>query len=310
MSFQLKIIFAGTPAFAAVALEALLDAGHQLALVLTQPDRPAGRGLKPRVSAVKQLAEARGLRVMQPASLKDATVVDELAQAGADVMVVVAYGLLLPATVLGLPRLGCLNIHASLLPRWRGAAPVQRAILAGDRETGVTIMQMDRGLDTGPMLLAQPVKIDDSDTTQTLHDKLAAIGAQLIVRALQEPLRPVAQDAALATYAEKISKAEARIDWTRQASEIDRQIRAFNPSPGAYTTAADGHMLKIWRAEVVAAEPALPGTVVHAGADGIVVAAGAGALRLLELQRAGGKRLAAKLFLAGMPLPPGTRFEA
>lgn len=293
-----------------MALEALLDAGHQLALVLTQPDRPAGRGLKPRVSAVKQLAEASGLRVMQPASLKDATVVDELAQAGADVMVVVAYGLLLPATVLALPRLGCLNIHASLLPRWRGAAPIQRAILAGDRETGVTIMQMDRGLDTGPMLLAQPVKIDDSDTTQTLHDKLAAVGAQLIVRVLNEQPQPHAQDEAQATYAAKIDKTEARIDWTRHAQEIDRLIRAFNPSPGAYTTAADGHLLKIWRAEVTAAEPAVPGTVVHSGTDGIVVAAGAGALRLLELQRAGGKRLEAKQFLAGTPMIPGVRFEA
>lgn len=306
----MKIIFAGTPAFAAAALKALLDAGHQVALVLTQPDRPAGRGLKTRASAVKQLALERGLPLAQPVSLKDPAIVDELARIGADVMVVVAYGLLLPATVLALPRLGCLNIHASLLPRWRGAAPIQRAILAGDGETGVTIMQMDCGLDTGPMLLAQPVKIDNNDTAQTLHDKLAAVGAQLIVRALQEPLQPVAQDAAQATYAAKIDKAEARIDWTLRAQEIDRLIRAFNPSPGAYTTAADGHLLKIWHAEVVAAEPALPGTVVHAGTDGIVVAAGAGALRLLELQRAGGKRLAAKLFLAGMSLPPGTRFAA
>lgn len=306
----MKIIFAGTPAFAAAALAALLDAGHQVALVLTQPDRPAGRGLKTRASAVKQLALERGLPLAQPVSLKDPAIVDELARIGADVMVVVAYGLLLPAAVLALPRRGCLNIHASLLPRWRGAAPIQRAILAGDNETGVTIMQMDRGLDTGPMLLAQPVKIDNDDTAQTLHDKLAAVGARLIVRALQEPLQPVAQDAARATYAAKIDKGEARIDWTRRAPEIDRLIRAFNPSPGAYTTAADGHLLKIWRAEVVAAEPAAPGTVVHAGTDGIVVAAGAGALRLLELQRAGGKRLAAKLFLAGTPLPPGTRFAA
>jgi methionyl-tRNA formyltransferase len=306
----LKIIFAGTPAFAAAALAALLDAGHQVALVLTQPDRPAGRGLKTRASAVKQLALERGLPLAQPGSLKDPAVVDELARTGADVMVVVAYGLLLPAAVLALPRRGCLNIHASLLPRWRGAAPIQRAILAGDAETGVTIMQMDRGLDTGPMLLAQPVKIDNEDTAQTLHDKLAAVGAQLIVRALEEQPRPVAQDAVRATYAAKIDRAEARIDWTRRAQEIDRLIRAFNPSPGAYTTAADGHMLKIWRAVMVAAEPALPGTVVHAGTDGIVVATGASALRLLELQRAGGKRLAAKLFLAGTPLPPGTRFAA
>jgi methionyl-tRNA formyltransferase len=223
-------------------------------------------------------------------------------------MVVAAYGLMLPATVLALPRLGCLNIHASLLPRWRGAAPIQRAILAGDRETGVTIMQMDAGLDTGAMLLAQALPIADDDNAQTLHDKLAALGAQLIVRALREQPAAVAQDDARATYAAKINKGEARIDWNKPAAELARAIRAFNPAPGAYTT-WHGQPLKLWRAEPVSAVPATPGTVLQADAGGIVVATGDGALRLLELQRAGGKRLAAQPFLAGAPIPPGERLD-
>lgn len=304
----MNILFAGTPAFAAAALDALLLAGHQVSLVLTQPDRPAGRGLKPQASAVKQLALAHQLSVAQPASLKDEAVVDQLAAVGADVMIVAAYGLILPGSVLQLPRLGCLNIHASLLPRWRGAAPIQRAILAGDAETGITIMQMDAGLDTGAMLMTGAIPIADDDTAQTLHDKLAALGAQLIVRVLREQPPAVAQDNARATYAAKITKAEARIDWTRPAIELARAIRAYNPVPGAHTT-WHGQPLKLWRAEPVAASAASPGTVLQADAGGIVVAAGNGALRLLELQRAGGKRLAAQTFLAGATFQPGERLD-
>ena len=304
----MNILFAGTPAFAAAALDALLQAGHRVPLVLTQPDRPAGRGLKPQASAVKQLALSKQLAVAQPATLKDDAVIAQLAAVGADAMVVAAYGLILPESVLRLPRLGCLNIHASLLPRWRGAAPIQRAILAGDRETGVTIMQMDAGLDTGAMLLEQAIPIADDDNAQTLHDKLAALGAQLIVRVLHEQPAAVAQDHARASYATKITKAEARIDWNRPAAELARAIRAYNPMPGAYTT-WQGQPLKLWRAEPVSAASAVPGTVLLADADGIVVATGDGALRLLELQRAGGKRLAAASFLTGAALQPGERLD-
>ena len=304
----MNILFAGTPAFAAAALDALLQAGHRVPLVLTQPDRPAGRGLKPQASAVKQLALSKQLAVAQPATLKDDVVIAQLAAVGADAMVVAAYGLILPESVLRLPRLGCLNIHASLLPRWRGAAPIQRAILAGDRETGVTIMQMDAGLDTGAMLLEQAIPIADDDNAQTLHDKLAALGAQLIVRVLHEQPAAVAQDHARASYATKITKAEARIDWNRPAAELARAIRAYNPMPGAYTT-WQGQPLKLWRAEPVSAASAVPGTVLLANADGIVVATGDGALRLLELQRAGGKRLAAASFLTGAALQPGERLD-
>jgi methionyl-tRNA formyltransferase len=304
-----NIIFAGTPAFAAAALEALLRAGHHVPLVLTQPDRPAGRGLKSQASAVKQLAQSHQLPVAQPASLKDDAVVAQLAAVDADVMIVAAYGLILPGPVLDLPRLGCLNIHASLLPRWRGAAPIQRAILAGDAETGITIMQMDAGLDTGAMLMTEAIPITDDDTAQTLHDKLAALGAQLIVRALREQAPAVAQDNARATYAAKIAKTEARIDWNRPAAELARAIRAYNPVPGAYTT-WHGQPLKLWRAEpVTSPSTALPGTVLQVDTGGIVVATGDGALRLLELQRAGGKRLAVQSFLAGATLQPGERLD-
>jgi methionyl-tRNA formyltransferase len=304
----LNVIFAGTPAFAAAALTALLDAGHRVPLVLTQPDRPAGRGLKPQPSAVKQLALARQLALAQPPNLKDETVIAQIAEQDADVMVVAAYGLMIPSRLLSMPRSGCLNIHASLLPRWRGAAPIQRAILAGDRETGVTIMQMDEGLDTGAMLLKTKVAIDDRDTTHSLHDKLAEAGARLIVRALREmPLVPEPQNPAESCYAAKITKAEAAIDWTKSAAEVDRRIRAFNPAPGAHTLYG-GQALKIWQAEPVAGSTdAAPGTVLQAGAGVLQVATGAGSLRLLELQRAGGKRMAAQAFLAGVPLDAGTR---
>lgn len=305
----MKVIFAGTPAFAATALAALLDAGHRVPLVLTQPDRPAGRGLKPQTSAVKQLALARQLLLAQPLNLKDEAVIAQIRQLDADVMVVAAYGLMIPARLLAMPRLGCLNIHASLLPRWRGAAPIQRAILAGDRETGVTIMQMDEGLDTGAMLLKAKVAIDNRDTAHSLHDKLAEAGARLIVRALQEmPLVPEPQNPAESCYAAKITKAEAAIDWTRPAVEIDRLIRAFNPVPGAHTL-YDGQPLKIWQAEVVTdiVTEAEPGTVLQADAGVLRVATGAGSLRLLELQRAGGRRLAVQAFLAGLPSITGAR---
>ena len=221
-------------------------------------------------------------------------------------MVVAAYGLILPTAVLAIPARGCFNIHASLLPRWRGAAPIQRALLAGDRETGITIMQMDAGLDTGAILLQENIVINNDDTARTLHDRLAQLGARCIVRALRENPVPRAQDEAAATYAEKISKAEAVIDWSRSAGEICRQIRAFNPAPGAMTR-LDGAPLKIWRAQPAAQATAAPGTIVSADAMGIVVAAGGGAVNITQLQKAGGKRLAAAAFLAGTGLTPGTR---
>ena len=305
----MKLIFAGTPEFAAVALEALLAAGHAVALTLTQPDRPAGRGLKPHLSAVKKLALARGLPLAQPANLKEPAIQEQLRNVGADAMVVAAYGLILPPAVLCLPARGCLNIHASLLPRWRGAAPIQRALLNGDRETGITIMQMDSGLDTGAILLQEKIAINDDDTAQTLHDKLAPLGARGLLRALSENLAPRAQDDEAATYAAKIAKAEAVIDWSRSAVDICRQVRAFNPAPGAVTT-LDGATLKIWCAQPVVHTAAVPGTVVGVGASGFVVAAGTGAVNITELQKAGSKRLAARAFLAGAALASGARLGA
>jgi methionyl-tRNA formyltransferase len=302
----MKLIFAGTPEFAAVALDALLAAGHAVALTLTQPDRPAGRGLKPRPSAVKALALARKLPLAQPASLKEPVIQEQLRAIGADAMVVAAYGLILPDAVLAIPARGCINIHASLLPRWRGAAPIQRAVLAGDRETGITIMQMDAGLDTGAILLQEKIALNDDDTAQTLHDKLAQLGARCVVRALKENPAPRAQDDTAATYADKITKAETVIDWARSAGDICRQIRAFDPVPGAVTT-LDGATLKIWRAQPLAHEAVTPGTVMSARGSGIVVAAGGGAVNVIELQKAGSKRLAAAAFLAGAKLVPGAR---
>jgi methionyl-tRNA formyltransferase len=302
----MKLIFAGTPEFAAVALDALLAAGHAVALTLTQPDRPAGRGLKPRPSAVKALALARKLPLAQPASLKEPVIQEQLRAIGADAMVVAAYGLILPDAVIAIPARGCINIHASLLPRWRGAAPIQRAVLAGDRETGITIMQMDAGLDTGAILLQEKIALNDDDTAQTLHDKLAQLGARCVVRALKENPAPRAQDDTAATYADKITKAETVIDWARSAGDICRQIRAFDPVPGAVTT-LDGATLKIWRAQPLAHEAVTPGTVMSARGSGIVVAAGGGAVNVMELQKAGSKRLAAAAFLAGAKLAPGAR---
>jgi methionyl-tRNA formyltransferase len=322
-----RIIFAGTPPFAAAALNALADAGHDIALVLTQPDRPAGRGMKLAPSAVKQAALARGLPLVQPASLRTAEAETALRAVDADVMVVAAYGLILPQAVLDLPRLGCLNIHASLLPRWRGAAPIQRAILAGDPETGITIMQMDAGLDTGAILSKTVVPILETDTAVSLHDTLAAAGADAIVAALADypALVPQAQDDAQATYAAKLNKEEARLDWCQPADALARAVRAYNPVPGAWTL-LDGAPLKIWSAHVVAGAgaPKAPdflrasahersheaGTVLLAEADRLLVACGSGALALQEIQPAGGKRMTAAAFLAGRPLPAGTRFGA
>ncbi|KAB2928097.1 MAG: methionyl-tRNA formyltransferase [Dechloromonas sp.] len=303
----MRVIFAGTPEFAAQALRAIAGAGHEVAVVLTQPDRPAGRGMALQASAVKQVAIEHGIEVFQPPGLKDAGAQARLAAVGADVMVVAAYGLILPQAVLDLPRFGCLNIHASLLPRWRGAAPIQRALLAGDAETGVCIMQMEAGLDTGPVLLRESLPIAAEDTAATLHDKLAALGARLVVDALAGlPLPAAVQATEGVTYAHKIEKAEALIDWTRPAVELDRHIRAFNPFPGAQAHFA-GQVVKLWRACPMDGM-GLPGSVLAVDRRQIVVACGEGALAVSELQKSGGKRLPVQQFLAGHPLQVGDRF--
>ena len=303
----MNIVFAGTPEFAAVALEALLRAGHAVPLVLTQPDRPAGRGLKSQPSAVKSLAARHGLPVLQPTTLKDRSVIDGIVALKPDALVVAAYGLIVPQALLDALRLGGINIHASLLPRWRGAAPIQRAILAGDAQTGITIMQMDAGLDTGAILLQEAVPIGDDDTAQSLHDRLAVLGGRLIVHALSVPLAARGQDSTAATYADKIDKREALIDWNEKATIIERKVRAFNPVPGA-SSVFKGERIKIWRAQAERGVSAPPGTVCDAGAAGIVVACGGDGLRLLELQRAGGKRLPAAAFIAGFDMARGARF--
>jgi methionyl-tRNA formyltransferase len=299
----LRVVFAGTPPFAAQALAALAAAGHEIPLVLTQPDRPAGRGLKLTASAVAEAAARLGLRVEKPLTLKVPEPLALLREIAPDVMVVAAYGLLLPQAVLDVPRHGCLNIHASLLPRWRGAAPIQRAILAGDSMTGVCIMQMEAGLDTGPVLLRREHPVGAEVTAGELTAALASVGAHAIVEALAnlDSLEPVPQDDSGASYAAKVQKAEARIDWTRPAAEIDRQVRAFNPFPGAEGTVLQAP-LKIWRAEPIAAS-GTPGETLP-GAQGLVVACGEGALRLLEVQRPGSRRVAAEDFLRGNPAAP------
>ncbi|HQS99806.1 MAG: methionyl-tRNA formyltransferase [Hydrogenophilales bacterium 16-64-46] len=305
----MRLIFAGTPPFAAAALAALADAGHDIPLVLTQPDRPAGRGMKLTPSAVKLEAQKRGLAVAQPASLKTDEAQTLLRDAAAEVMVVAAYGLILPQAVLDLPARGCLNIHASLLPCWRGAAPIQRALLAGDAETGITIMQMDAGLDTGAMLLKSTTPISDTDTAGTLHDTLMAQGATAIVDALArlDQLTPEAQDNALATYAAKLTRDEARLDWHRPASELARAIRGYNPVPGAWTL-FNGAPLKLWAARAVTGE-GVPGTLLALG-DQLVVATGEGALAITELQPAGAKRMTAAAFCAGHDFAPGATLGA
>jgi methionyl-tRNA formyltransferase len=308
---SLRLIFAGTPEFAALALQALTGAGHDIPLVLTQPDRPAGRGMKPKMSPVKALALASRIPVAQPENFKSEDARQIIAQVGADLMVVAAYGLILPQAVLDMPRLGCVNIHASLLPRWRGAAPIQRAIEAGDRETGITLMQMDRGLDTGAMLAQAVLTISDTDTAGSLHDRLARLGAGEIVRLLPElaagSVTATPQDDTLATYAAKIGKDEARIDWGLPALEIERRIRAFNPFPGAYSHLED-EIVKIWRARP-APGSRHPGEILEASRDHLRVAAGSGALDLVEVQKPGGKRLPVAVFLAGKQLRAGDRFN-
>ena len=303
----MRLVFAGTPDFAAVALRALIAAGHDIPLVLTQPDRPAGRGMKLRMSPVKELALAHGLTVAQPDNLKTGEARQPILDSQADVMVVAAYGLLLPQAVLDMPRLGCVNIHASLLPRWRGAAPIHRAIEAGDTETGITLMQMDKGLDTGAMLRRTALPILDTDTTGSLHDRLAELGAREIVALLPDleagRVAATSQDDARATYAAKIGKEDARLDWRLTARELDRRIRAFNPFPGAWCL-LDEAPLKIWRARPVAGH-GVPGQILDLDRQGIRLACGEGALEIVEVQKAGGKRLTVEAFLSGHELRAG-----
>ncbi|WP_313458521.1 methionyl-tRNA formyltransferase [Achromobacter sp.] len=309
----MRLVFAGTPEFARIAFDALRAAGHDIALVMTQPDRPAGRGLKLSPSPVKQAALDAGIPVAQPRSLRlDGRYPDEAAEARAlleqvapDVMVVAAYGLILPQWVLDLPRLGCLNIHASLLPRWRGAAPIQRAIEAGDSQTGVTIMQMDQGLDTGDMLLERVVPILGDTNAAQLHDALALAGGEAIVEALaalaRGGLTPIKQPEAGVTYAAKLDKAEAALDCTQSAELLERRVRAFNPVPGASIRLPGlSDPVKVWRAQALASSTSgEPGSVLRADASGIDIATGNGVLRLLELQKAGGKRQPVDVFVRG-----------
>lgn len=298
MSEKLRIIFAGTPDFAARHLDALLSSEHQIVGVFTQPDRPAGRGKKLMPSPVKVLAEEKGLPVFQPASLRPQDNQQLVADLNADIMVVVAYGLILPKTVLEMPRLGCINVHGSLLPRWRGAAPIQRSLWAGDSETGVTIMQMDVGLDTGDMLYKLSCPITAEDTSATLYDKLAQLGPQGLIETLQQlaegRAQPQVQDEALATYAEKLSKEEARIDWSLSACELERCIRAFNPWPMSYLM-IDEQPVKVWKASALDIQSdAAPGTIIDATKLGIQVATGEGVLNLESLQPAGKKAMSAQ----------------
>ena len=320
----MRVVFAGTPEFARVALAQLRAIGHVIPLVLTQPDRPAGRGMKLQASSVKAFALDKGLALAQPLSLrldgkfpKEASAARAAIEAArADVMVVAAYGLILPQWVLESFRYGCLNIHASLLPRWRGAAPIHRAIEAGDQETGVSIMKMDAGLDTGDTLLVEKLPIEARDTAASLHDKLALLGARMMVETLELAarggLRPVPQPATGVSYARKIEKHEAVVDWSQPATLIDRRIRAFNPFPGASTACGD-ELIKLWRAEVQGESGAAtkaPGTVLSVGGAGVAVQCGTGVLLLCELQRAGGKRLSATEFAHGFDMPVGALLHA
>ena len=296
-----RILFAGTPDFSVPPLRALLDAGHRVVAVYTQPDRPAGRGRKLAPGPVKQLALERGVPVRQPKNFRDPAEVEALRQLQPDLMVVVAYGLILPRAVLEAPARGCINIHASLLPRWRGAAPIQRAVLAGDRETGITIMEMEEGLDTGPMLLKKAIPIAADETGGSLHDRLSLLGAEALMEALpgilDGSLRAEPQDDSLACYAHKLEKSEAVIDWSRPALELDRQVRAFNPWPVAQTRYRD-QVLRLWQSQPLEqAADAAPGTVVATGREGIDVATGDGLLRIRQLQLPGKKAVEAGAFL-------------
>ncbi len=307
----MRIIFAGTPAFAAQALDALIQHKHQIVAVYTQPDRPAGRGMQLTASPVKQLALEHRLPVYQPASLKHEHAQLQLAELQADLMIVAAYGLILPQAILDTPRLGCINIHASILPRWRGAAPIQRAILAGDQQTGITIMQMDSGLDTGDMLLINRCAITPEDSSVTLHDKLAALGASSIVQALTElsELKPQPQDEALACYASKISKQEAMLDWQLPAIQLERAIRAYNPFPISKTE-FQGKTIKVWQAQLAnTPSEATPGQIIEVDKHGITVACGQGNLTLTQLQRPGGKAQPASQLLQALALNVGDHFN-
>jgi methionyl-tRNA formyltransferase len=291
-----RVVFAGTPGFARESLRALIAAGVRPLAVLTQPDRPAGRGKKLRASAVKEFAELHDLRVLQPESLKQTAIIDELVAIDADVFVVAAYGLLLPQVVLDIPRIASINIHASLLPRWRGAAPVQAAILAGDDQTGISLMQMEAGLDTGPVYATASIDIGENETAGELHDRLARLGGDLLVQQIERIVSGEcvanAQQDSEATYAAKIKSADAELDWQQSAVELQRAVRAYNAVPGAWTTFQE-ERLKCWCAEAIEGTGNLPGRVIDSGADGISVACGAGVLRLTELQRPGRKRVTA-----------------
>ncbi len=308
----MNLVFAGTPEFAVPALRALLDAGHKILAVYTQPDRPAGRGRKLGMSAVKEFALEHGLRVHQPVTLKSEDEAAILRALQPDALIVIAYGLILPKSILSIPKYGSINVHASLLPRWRGAAPIQRAIEAGDASTGVTIMQMDEGLDTGAMLAKAETPIGDDDTAATLHDRLAELGGRLLVETLallaRGDLTPQAQDKTHASYAAKLKKEEARLDWNADAGLLARRVRAFNPWPVAHTT-LDGQTLRLWHAHAENGTPAdqPPGTVLSADAGGVRVQCAPGVLRITQLQLEGGKMLGTRDFLNGRPLPAGTR---
>ena len=313
----MRLVFAGTPEFAATILAALLDSGHTLACVYTQPDRPAGRGRKLKASPVKTLAARHHLPVRQPASLRGAEPARQLAESAADVMLVAAYGLLLPPGILSLPTYGCINVHASLLPRWRGAAPVQRAILAGDDQTGISIMQMDQGLDTGGVLASASLEIAGDDTAGKLSERLARLGATLLLETLDQlsygPLEATPQDETRATLAPRVDKREAEMDWRLSAVDLDRRVRAFNPWPVAFTRLPGGsdpgaRRLRVWRAQPSTQEldRAPPGTVIRADAQGIAVATGEGALLLTEIQLPGSRIMSAGDFLNARSLPPGT----
>ena len=307
----MRVLFAGTPEFAAHCLATLLESRHEVCGVVTQPDRAAGRGLVLAASPVKKLAAGRGIRVLQPATLKDAAVQEEIGLLGAEVIATAAFGLILPQRVLDIAPRGAINVHASLLPRWRGAAPIQRALLAGDDMTGVSIMQMDSGLDTGPVLLQERVPISSSDTAGTLTERLAELGGRLLVRAVEAleagELRPVPQPVEGVIYAPKLDKRESSLDWREDALKVDRRVRAFNPAPGAGARLR-GMDLKIWSCTLAEGQGE-PGEVLSADRDGLRVACGEGALRITELQRPGGKRLRTAEFLRGFALAPGERFE-
>lgn len=306
----MRVIYAGTPEFAVPALQGLIAAGHDIVMVLTQPDRPAGRGMQLKASPVKQLAQQHGLRVFQPESLKPAEVQADIAAVQAEVLIVAAYGLIIPTAVLNLPTRGCYNIHGSLLPRWRGAAPIHRAILAGDVETGVTIMEVVPKLDAGNMVSKWAVAISEHDTTQTLHDAISREGARLMVEAMHAlqtagQLPSEVQDESLVTYAHKLEKSESAIDWTQSAQQLSRQVRAFNPFPVA-TASFKGQVCKVWFAQAVAGH-GVPGTVLQTQPR-LLVACGDGALDIQELQMPGGKRQTAQQFVQGQHLQVGDQF--